>query len=139
MKKGNTFLIALLVVGVGLFFTIDKMKYTTYGEVISEMIGNEEVINITIVDWENHREFNTENKEFINKLLLEPSSMEMKKSNDSIDVDYTINIETNQGKNYDMGLGKSNVTISHSGRFKFINNNELYQIIQNEDWDWRKD
>ena len=137
LKKRIIVFSAIVVVGAVLFFAIYKLQNTTYKEVMSEMIGNKEVTNLTIIDWENDREFNTENEEIINKLLSEPSSMEMRKSSASVDVDYTIFFETNTGEDYDMGLGKSNVTISHSGGYKFINGNALYEIIKNNDWEWR--
>ncbi|MDC3413200.1 hypothetical protein [Terrihalobacillus insolitus] len=139
MKKRSIILVAIIVIGIGTWLFInDQMKYTTYGTVISDMVNQEEAITgISIESTRKDNMFRTNNKQIINKIVNEPSQMELKKQNKIPTVDYMITINTDTYKDYLIMLGKNHIQIGTKGQYKIVKNNNLYQLIENADFDWK--
>ncbi|WP_280771932.1 hypothetical protein [Salipaludibacillus daqingensis] len=138
MKKSSMIKLALsvilIVTGV---FIYDKMKNTTYEDVMSEMIGEEETIKkIKIDNMRANSQFKTEDKERIEKLMSEPLNMEMKKSNEIPKIDYMIVIHTDNKNVYDLGLGENGAHLGYSGSYEIVSDNELYQLIESDELGW---
>ncbi|MDC3425137.1 hypothetical protein NC797_11535 [Aquibacillus sp. 3ASR75-11] len=139
MKKRSIILVSIIVIGIGTWLFInDQMKYTTYGTVISDMVNQEEAITeISIESTRKDNMFRTNNKQIINKIVNEPSQMELKKQNKIPTVDYMITINTDTYKDYLIMLGKNHIQIGTKGQYKIVKNNNLYQLIENADFDWK--
>ncbi|WP_026675257.1 hypothetical protein [Alkalihalobacterium bogoriense] len=139
MKKSRVIgitLIILLIAMVYIFY--DKMQFTTYGEVISDMLREDESITeISIIDYKTDRYFNSDNSEIVEKITIELLNMEMKRDNNSpLRYDYVIFLHTNKGNKYDIAVGETSVEFGYDGRFKIINENTLYENIEKADIEW---
>ncbi|UOQ87242.1 hypothetical protein [Gracilibacillus salinarum] len=134
MRRRWIFLMTLIVVTLAIFFISNQWRIVTYKEVMADMIGEEEVSSISITDWENNREFNSQDKAVIAPFLTGSSNMSLKKRNVNVDVDYMMYIETESGARFDLGIGKNRMTISHAGEFSIIGQNTLYPLFEHADW-----
>ena len=136
-RRVITVAIIMLLMGIGYYF-YNQMQFKTYEEVMSNMLSDEEsIIRISIIDYETDSYFSTNNSELVEKLTFEPLNMEMKKNNKTpLNLNYVVFLHTNKEGKYDISLGETSLEFGYDGRYEIINENILYQVIQNADIEW---
>lgn len=145
MNKKLLVLIGLFIVGIAIYILFNQMKYTTYEEVIADMVSEDEVvkkINIEntrgkVYDTSQKVEFETQDNKIIETILDKPSDMKLKRHDKIPTWDYTITFYTDTNKRYEIILGKTDAQIGDAF-YEFVSENELYQLILNNDWNWKR-
>ncbi|AOM83876.1 hypothetical protein [Salisediminibacterium beveridgei] len=112
-KKTILFVTGFVVFIVG-FVIYDQMKYTTYGEIMEEWIGEEEIVEMKLHNTRKRaydqlegqeEQIVVESPEKMIDVIDESSDMVMKR-NDEIPIwDYEIRLETKEGNEYVITLG----------------------------------
>ncbi|MFC4403816.1 hypothetical protein [Gracilibacillus xinjiangensis] len=134
MKKRAIALVIPILLGIAIFLVMDQLKYTTYEEVIAEMIHDPKDITKVII--ENRRtKLEITSAELIRKLLKEPADMELKKQDKIPDFDYIVQIHTNYGEVYDVGVGKNGAHFGYAGSYTVTNDNRLFHRIDHMEWE----
>ncbi|MBB5171865.1 hypothetical protein [Texcoconibacillus texcoconensis] len=146
-KIGITIIIVLVVMS----FINDRMKYTTFEEVMSERmpdvesiekidvrysIAEDEVGEISFdTEWES-REATIENEEFIETFFHESSDIELKEQNrgSSSRTFYYLKLYTDT-ENYWFHIYEHDLELGRDS-YQIIGDNLFYQLLENEDIDW---
>lgn len=135
-KKSSIIVILLVILGTSGWFIIDQTKYTTYESVISAVIDENANINeIEIEDMRNHRITYSDSQDVFQKITQNTNSMQLKESDELPKIDYIITIKTNKGT-YDMFLGEKSVHINTMGIYEIVEQNTLYDNVENTDFEW---
>ncbi|MEH7225260.1 DUF4181 domain-containing protein [Bacillus sp. JJ1566] len=150
--EGKKYKLSLLLLGVGvmatwvIFFVDDIIKHTTYGEEISELLDAEKTNKITIL-WPKETKNNKDiylkttisDPAFINKLITEPSDMEIIKSDYFNFTLHEMNISFHYGNESSMiFLNEDHIQINGE-HYQISGENRLYNLIINEGLDWVED
>lgn len=137
----------LMVISVlailGIFHVTYDMKLTSYEDVVSVLIDEEDtIIRMTIEDMETRQRFQTEDPEIIEKLFSIPPGMEMRKMDRHRYIDnYHILFHTDNRNNISFSVGEESLAvfgISDTNYYAITEDNQLYQFIENKDWDWEE-
>ncbi|WP_047982340.1 hypothetical protein [Ornithinibacillus contaminans] len=127
--------IASVILIIPSAYIMDHQKYTTYQEVMTDLLRNRSIADISL---ENTAEYDqwVENKdeEMIQGLLEEPT-MELKEVNLFPCDKYWLNIKTEQYERIYVQVGKDIVRIQGQS-YRILSNNELLTWIENGDFDW---
>jgi len=126
---------------LGIFHVTYDMKLTTYEDVLSEVLDEEDtIIRMTIEDMETRQRFQTEDAQIIEKLFSIPSGMEMRKMDRHRYIDnYHILFHTDNRVNISFRVGEESVSVfgtSDTNYYEITEDNQLYQFIENKEWDW---
>ncbi|MDF9414310.1 hypothetical protein E1B06_22060 [Brevibacillus laterosporus] len=144
MKKKIIATLILVLAIVGIFYIMDRMKYTSFKEVILNTVNKDDVITIDIERHSDNAKISIEDKGVVDKLLKEFSSMELKKTNDSMPKigDYAVRIFINGTGTRGMQFIKgSNYIWIHNDKkaevYNIINETDPLKIIEGENFDWK--
>ncbi|MBM7109701.1 hypothetical protein SAM19_03104 [Brevibacillus laterosporus] len=129
---------------VGIFYIVDRMKYTSFKEVILNTVNKDDVITINIERYIDNAKISIKDKFVVDKLLKEFSSMELKKANDSMPKigDYAVRIYVNGTGSRGMQFIKdSNYIWIHNDKkgevYNIINEIDPLRIIEGQNLDWK--
>ncbi len=123
---------------------MDRMKYTSFKEVILNTVNKDDVVTIDIERHSDNAKISIEDQAIVEKLLKEFSSMELKKTNDSMPKigDYAVRIFVNGTGTRGMQFIKdSNYIWIHNDKkgevYNIVNEISPLKIIEGENFDWK--
>ncbi|MFD1780809.1 hypothetical protein ACFSFW_19330 [Fredinandcohnia salidurans] len=133
--------IIFLVVIVGIFYITDRMKYTTFQEVILDEINQDEIKNIDISRKSgNEASVSLSDKDLVAEILKDFSDVKLKKVNENVVPNYTMFIYVD-GYRYAVGINKTENLIDivdgkKAGIYKIVSDTDYLETIENLDLDW---
>ncbi|USG67854.1 hypothetical protein NDK47_11480 [Brevibacillus ruminantium] len=130
MKRKITVIIVFIIAVSGIFFAIDRMKYTSFEEIILSKIGKDDAVTIHIERYSDNKRLSIKDAALVEKILTDFSRMELKKSNHTKQSgSYAIRIYSNKSSMF-------GVEILQNKNFIWItldNESNVYQIVNDFD------
>ncbi|WP_068792548.1 hypothetical protein [Brevibacillus laterosporus] len=142
MKKKIIATLILVLAIVGIFYIVDRMKYTSFKEVILNTVNKDDVARIVIDRHPDNAKVSIENKVIVKKILDDFERMELKKENVSMRIgDYAIRIYSNNKDGFGLEFFKDNayVRINNGMKtdiYKIVNSIDPVKIIEDKNLDW---
>lgn len=147
-KYKNTILVMALGILLifGMFFVYEARTQTTYGEVVSSIIGDNEVEEVFIFSRDvddagyRHKEVSITDKEIMKKFIESPiANMELKKRNVLPGMEYRIMIRTDGGPALyvEFSPGEQLIRIQYE-QYVIDGENEILELINNLELEWQE-
>ncbi|GGK36234.1 hypothetical protein GCM10010965_31520 [Caldalkalibacillus thermarum] len=141
--KNKKFLIVFLLVilGVGVFLIVDQMKTTTFGEVLTNLLDEDENITEIYIHYyyppEEEKKMVLNDKDEIDQFIEQSSDMILKPTNKLYDAGYIMFFRTDN-ETYAMTLGRNEIlrVSGHVKDYQIVGENQLIEVIESFDEKW---
>ncbi|MCM3699435.1 hypothetical protein [Paenibacillus macerans] len=134
MKRIAAFFLSVIVLIIGILFLLEKTKYTSMQTEILDEVSKDDTVKISIERYSDHARISIKDKEMIEKIFADLSSVELKKVRDiSSDMEYAVRIYL---KNENLGFEVSKdmkYIIIFKNNYKVYTDNNFLETIQNID------
>lgn len=149
MKKIVWSLVFFLIIGVAGFIILEKSRTTTYGEVITKLMDEDDRINKVYIQYYSHddrKEMTLTDADEINKIMELPSDMTIKRKNNEArgGAMYFITVSTNKASlsiifNTEGGMtvDKNNDPNHYPYDYQIIGENILFDVIESLEDKWK--
>lgn len=144
LKRIIIFILASVIVIIGILYLLDKTKFTSLQKEILDEISEDDTVEISIKRYSDNARISTTDKEMIEKILADVSGTELKKEvNDVSSVsEYAIRIYLKNDKNGSSNLGfevtkdKNYIVLfkkSGHTKYKVVSDNNYLKTIEKLD------
>lgn len=143
MKKKMLLLFAAVVVVFGVFYTMDKMTYTSFQEIAINQLKQGDAINIEIKRYSDDARISITDKNNTDKILKAFAGMELKKVSDTKPSGaYAFRIYVNNLEKVGMEVlqDKNYVWITQNNKgeiYKIVNDFDPIKTIEHENLNWK--
>ncbi|RRJ65176.1 hypothetical protein EHV15_21360 [Paenibacillus oralis] len=86
MRRMAAFFLSVLVVIIGILFLLEKTKYTSMQTEILDEVSKDDTVKISMERYSDHARISIKDKEVVEKIFADLSSIELKKVKDSSSV-----------------------------------------------------
>ncbi|WP_059170663.1 hypothetical protein [Bacillus sp. FJAT-27445] len=138
-------ILTIFIIFVGFFaYKYFSIKQTTYGDVVSELLKNDETVKRIDIAISTYNEGTVtrktaiiSNNDIINRLLNEPAKMELMTHDRLPIIEYwlTFYTDTAKKKGFDIIMGDGFAIIGKE-QYRISGDNKLAETIENLDIDW---
>jgi hypothetical protein len=141
LRKKIIWSLVLVIVIVGIFYLIDKGKYTTVQKEISAGLGEMDAVEMSIERYSDEAKISIKDKETAAKIIAGLSGTKLKKVSDfSSESEYAIRIYSNHTGNLGLEVTKDKkymAIFKDSGhiKYKIVNDDHHLETIDNLDWE----
>ncbi|WP_121639509.1 hypothetical protein [Virgibacillus sp. Bac330] len=136
-KKKIWNLVILLLIIVAVFFMVAQWRTTTYKEVLTDLISEDEEIRTIDITYYNNsdervwKDMYLDNNDEMMKIIEQPADMKLKKTTERGDTEYFITVRTTKSA-YSISIdNKHNLFIEgHKYNYHIIGDNVLVESIE---------
>ncbi|WP_053377033.1 hypothetical protein [Paenibacillus sp. FJAT-27812] len=141
MRNKTIWLLAVLIVIVGIFYFVDKGKNTTVQKEVFAGIGEMDAVGMSLERYSDETRISIKDKETVAKMVEGLSGVKLKKVSDfSSESEYAIRIYSDHAGNLGLEMTKDKKYVAifkDSGhiKYKIVNDDHHLDMIDSLDWE----
>ncbi|WP_181350739.1 hypothetical protein [Thalassobacillus sp. CUG 92003] len=145
MKRIFGIMSVIVVIGVVVFFMMNRPEKTTYGDLLHKELTSYDVINEVYIKQVGDEFTTITNRNDIEKIIENPADMNLKKVDDPPYVQYSVTIRTEEKNDPTIAVGEERIHIlglknedgsDAGGMYEIEGNNSLLKVITETDYNW---
>ena len=145
MKKIVGIISVILVIGIVVFFIMNRTEATTLGDIIHKELASVDDINEIYLSNVEGEYTTLTNLQDIEKVIENPANMNLNKVDNPPDVQYSLTIRTENENDITIAVGEERIDIwdnkdgndsGFGGIYKIKGDNSLLNVINESNYDW---